>query len=177
MNILLQILDEGKLNDSQGRSVNFENTIIAMTSNAGSTDKSTGVGFNKTAEEVSKDKAIKGLREFLRPEFISRIDEIVVFDPLSKEAYAKIAGLMIDEMKEPLLEKEITLTYDEKVLEVVADKSYDKKFGARDIRKVIRKDVEDKVASEIIEHPDQRIKHLHITTSEDGKDIVVKIEK
>lgn len=177
MNILLQILDEGKLNDSQGRSVNFENTIIAMTSNAGSTDKSTGVGFNKTAEEVSKDKAIKGLREFLRPEFISRIDEIVVFDPLSKESYAKIAGLMIDEMKEPLLEKEITLTYDEKVLEVVADKSYDKKFGARDIRKVIRKDVEDKVASEIIEHPDQRIKHLHITTSEDGKDIVVKIEK
>ena len=117
------------------------------------------------------------MREFLRPEFISRIDEIVVFDPLSKESYAKIAGLMIDEMKEPLLEKEITLTYDEKVLEVVADKSYDKKFGARDIRKVIRKDVEDKVASEIIEHPDQRIKHLHITTSEDDKDIVVKIEK
>ncbi|MBE6853591.1 MAG: ATP-dependent Clp protease ATP-binding subunit [Ruminococcus sp.] len=176
MNILLQILDEGKLDDSQGRSVNFENTIIAMTSNAGSTDKSTGVGFNKTAEEISKDKAIKGLREFLRPEFISRIDEIVVFEPLSKESYAKIAGLMIDEMKEPLLERAIELTYDEKVLELIADKSFDKKFGARDIRKVIRKDVEDKVANEIIEHPERMIKKLHITADESGKEIIVKME-
>lgn len=175
MNILLQILDEGKIDDSQGRTVNFENTIIAMTSNAGSTDKSTGVGFNRTVGEISKDKAMKGLKEFLRPEFISRIDEIVVFDPLEKESYVKIAGLMIDEMKEPLLEKNITLTYDESVLETIADKSYDQKFGARDIRKVIRKDVEDKVASEIIEHPDEHIKALHITT--DGKEIIVNIEK
>ena len=177
MNILLQILDEGKLDDSQGRSVNFENTIIVMTSNAGSADKSTGVGFNRTAEDISKDKAMKGLKEFLRPEFISRIDEIVVFSPLSKESYAKIAGLMIDEMKEPLLEKGIELTYDENVLPAIAETSYDRKFGARDIRNVIRKDVEDKIASQIIDHPDEIIKHLHITVGEDGKEITVKIEK
>ena len=177
MNILLQILDEGKLDDSQGRSVNFENTIIAMTSNAGSADKSTGVGFNRTAEDISKDKAMKGLKEFLRPEFISRIDEIVVFSPLSKKSYAKIAGLMIDEMKEPLLEKGIELTYDENVPPAIAEMSYDRKFGARDIRNVIRKDVEDKVASQIIDHPDEIIKHLHITVGENGKDITVKIEK
>ena len=165
------------LDDSQGRSVNFENTIIVMTSNAGSADKSTGVGFNRTAEDISKDKAMKGLKEFLRPEFIIRIDEIVVFSPLSKESYAKIAGLMIDEMKEPLLEKEIELTYDENVLPAIAETSYDRKFGARDIRNVIRKDVEDKIASQIIDHPDEIIKHLHITVGEDGKEITVKIEK
>ena len=148
-----------------------------MTSNAGSADKSTGVGFNRTAEDISKDKAMKGLKEFLRPEFISRIDEIVVFSPLSKESYAKIAGLMIDEMKEPLLEKGIELTYDENVLPAIAETSYDRKFGARDIRNVIRKDVEDKIASQIIDHPDEIIKHLHITVGEDGKEITVKIEK
>ncbi|MBQ9982764.1 MAG: ATP-dependent Clp protease ATP-binding subunit [Oscillospiraceae bacterium] len=167
MNILLQILDEGKLDDSQGRTVNFENTIIAMTSNAGSTDKSMGVGFNKTVEEVSKERALKGLREFLRPEFISRIDEIVVFNPLSKDSYAKIAGLMIDEMKEPLEEKGITLTYDENVLEKIADKSYDQKFGARDIRKVIRTDIEDKIANTIIENPDMQINNLVVSLEND----------
>ncbi|MDE6102991.1 MAG: ATP-dependent Clp protease ATP-binding subunit, partial [Oscillospiraceae bacterium] len=104
MNILLQILDEGKINDAQGRTVNFENTIIVMTSNAGSTDKTTGLGFNKSAEDISKEKAMKSLREFLRPELISRIDEIVVFGPLSQENFASIAGLMLDEMKEPLAE-------------------------------------------------------------------------
>lgn len=174
MNILLQILDEGKLNDAHGRSVNFENTVIAMTSNAGSTDKSTGVGFNRTAEEISKEKAIKGLREFLRPEFISRIDEIVVFDPLSKDSYAKIAGLMVNEMKEPLLEKGITLEYDQKLLDTIADKSYNQRFGARDIRKVIRTEVEDRIASEIIENPDKIIKKLVLTA--EGKDIKISIE-
>ena len=150
MNILLQILDEGKITDSQGRNVNFENTIIVMTSNAGSTDKSTGVGFNKSEEDISKDKAMKALNEFLRPEFISRIDEIVVFNPLSKESYETIASLMLDEMKEPLLEKGITLKYSKKALTVIAEKSHGKKYGARDIRKVIRTDIEDKIAELII---------------------------
>ena len=108
MNILMQILDEGKIDDAHGRTVNFENTIICMTSNAGSTDKSIGVGFNRTENEISKDKAIKGLREFLRPEFISRIDEIVVFRQLAKKDFADIAALMLDEMKEPLSEKNIS---------------------------------------------------------------------
>jgi len=150
MNILLQILDEGKVNDAQGRSVNFENTIIAMTSNAGSTDKGTGVGFNKTEGDISKEKAMKALSDFLRPEFLSRIDEVVVFDPLSMESYEQIAALMLDEMKEPLAEKGVTLKYSKKALAAIAEKSHGKKFGARDIRKVIRTDIEDKIAELII---------------------------
>lgn len=151
MNILLQILDEGKVNDAQGRSVSFENTIIAMTSNAGSTDKSTGVGFNKTTGEISKEKAMKALSDFLRPEFLSRIDEVVVFNPLTKDDFKKITGLMLDEMKEPLKEKSINFDYDDNVLSLIAEKSFGGKYGARDIRKYIRKNVEDKIASKIIE--------------------------
>ncbi len=151
MNILMQILDEGKIDDAQGRTINFENTIICMTSNAGSTDKSVGVGFNRTENEISKDKAMKGLRDFLRPEFISRIDEIVVFRQLTKENFAHIAALMLDEMKEPLAEKNITLSYTDEALELIAEKSFGKPYGARDIRRVIRQDVEDKVAEIVIE--------------------------
>lgn len=150
MNILLQILDEGKINDAQGRSVSFENTIIAMTSNAGSTDKGTGVGFNKTEKDISKEKAMKALSDFLRPEFLSRIDEIVVFNPLTLENYEQIASLMLEEMKEPLAEKGIALKYSKKSLTAIAEKSHGKKFGARDIRKVIRTDIEDKIAEIII---------------------------
>lgn len=150
MNILLQILDEGKINDAQGRSVNFENTIIAMTSNAGSTDKGTGVGFNKTEKDISKEKAMKALSDFLRPEFLSRIDEIVVFNPLTMENYEQITSIMLDEMKEPLAEKGIALKYSKKALTAIAEKSHGKKFGARDIRKVIRTDIEDKIAEIII---------------------------
>ena len=151
MNIMLQILDEGKINDAQGRSVSFENTVIVMTSNAGSTDKDTGVGFNKTETEISRDKAMKALREFLRPEFLGRVDEIVVFNPLTVEDYTKIAGLMLDEMKEPLLEKNIKFVYDEKACKLIAEKSHGKKLGARDIRQVIRSEVEDKLASILID--------------------------
>ena len=151
MNIMLQILDEGKINDAQGRSVSFENTVIVMTSNAGSTDKDTGVGFNKTETEISRDKAMKALREFLRPEFLGRVDEIVVFNPLTVEDYTKIAGLMLDEMKEPLLEKNIKFVYDEKACKLIAEKSHGKKLGARDIRQVIRSAVEDKLASILID--------------------------
>ncbi|MGN1305508.1 MAG: AAA family ATPase [Oscillospiraceae bacterium] len=150
MNILLQILDEGRVTDSQGRTVNFENTIIVMTSNAGSTDKSTGIGFNKTESEVSKEKSMKALSDFLRPEFLSRIDEIVTFSPLTKENYEDIAALMLDEMKEPLAEKGITLKYSKKSLTAIAEKAFGQKFGARDIRKVIREEIEDKIAELII---------------------------
>ena len=152
MNILMQILDEGKVDDAHGRTVNFENTIICMTSNAGSTDKSTGVGFNKTVNEISKEKAVKGLREFLRPEFLGRIDEIVVFKQLTKDDFAKIAALMLDEMREPLGEKNISLAYDDKALSAIAEKSYGKTDGARDIRRVIRQNIEDKIANIIIEN-------------------------
>lgn len=151
MNILLQILDEGRINDSQGRSVSFENTVIVMTSNAGSTDRDTGVGFNKTNSDIAKDKAMKALREFLRPEFLGRIDEIVVFNPLTEENFAGIAGLMLDEMKSPLEEKHISLRYTDKALKTIAHKAYGQKLGARDIRRVIRNEVEDKIAELLID--------------------------
>ncbi len=169
MNILLQILDEGKINDAQGRTVNFEHTIIAMTSNAGSTDKSVGVGFNKTETDISKEKAIKGLREFLRPEFLSRIDEVVVFNPLQKPSYEKIAKLMLDEMIEPLQERELTLSYTDEVLSVIADKSFSNKHGARDIRKVIRTNVEDKIAELVIDNPTEHSKTTMSVTVKDGE--------
>lgn len=151
MNILLQILDEGRINDSQGRSVSFENTVIVMTSNAGSTDRDTGVGFNKTDSDIAKDKAMKALREFLRPEFLGRIDEIVVFNPLTEENFAGIAGIMLDEMKSPLEEKHISLRYTDEALKAIAHKAYGQKLGARDIRRVIRNEVEDKIAELLID--------------------------
>lgn len=168
MNILLQILDEGRINDSQGRSVSFENTVIVMTSNAGSTDKDTGVGFNKTDSDIAKDKAMKALREFLRPEFLGRVDEIVVFNPLTEENYAGIAGLMLDEMKSPLAEKNITLSYTDEALKVIAHKSFNQKLGARDIRRVIRNEVEDKVAELLIDKGEGAVSALSIS-AEDGE--------
>lgn len=166
MNVLLQILDEGKITDAQGRSVSFENTVIVMTSNAGSTLQDTGVGFNKTAKEISKEKAMKGLRDFLRPEFLGRVDEVVVFNPLTEENYADICALMLDEMKEPLLEKGIEFVYDRKACEYIAHKSHNQKLGARDIRRVIRKEVEDKIASVLIDELKIEAKKLSLTASD-----------
>lgn len=170
MNILMQILDEGKIDDAQGRTVSFENTVICMTSNAGSTDKSIGVGFNRTQTEITKEKAMKGLREFLRPEFISRIDEVVVFRNLEKTDFQRIAALMLDEMKEPLAEKNITVQYDDAALAAIAEEAYGKPYGARDIRRVIRQKVEDQVASLIIAH-NTEIQTLLIS-AQDGKIVV-----
>ncbi|MDE6848818.1 MAG: ATP-dependent Clp protease ATP-binding subunit [Ruminococcus sp.] len=170
MNILMQILDEGKVDDAHGRTINFENTIICMTSNAGSSDKSLGVGFNRTENEISRDKAIKGLREFLRPEFISRIDEIVVFRQLDKKDFASIASLMLDEMIEPLSEKNISISYDSKALSLIAEKAYGKPYGARDIRRVIRQEIEDKIAEIIIEKASEI---SGVDVSADGDNLVV----
>lgn len=168
MNILLQILDEGRINDSQGRSVSFENTVIVMTSNAGSTDRDTGVGFNKTDSDIAKDKAMKALRDFLRPEFLGRIDEIVVFNPLTEENYAGIAGLMLDEMKSPLEEKHISLRYTDEALKIIAHKAYGQKLGARDIRRVIRNDVEDKIAELLIDKGEGAVSAVAIS-AENGE--------
>lgn len=174
MNILMQILDEGKVDDAHGRTINFENTIICMTSNAGSTDKTLGVGFNRTENEISRDKAMKGLREFLRPEFISRIDEIVVFRQLNKDDFASIASLMLDEMIEPLSEKNISISYDGKALSLIAEKSYGKPYGARDIRRVIRQEIEDRIAEIIIEKASE-ISSIDI--SADGDNLVVSAKE
>lgn len=171
MNILLQILDEGRINDSQGRSVSFENTVIVMTSNAGSTDRDTGVGFNKTDSDIAKDKAMKALRDFLRPEFLGRIDEIVVFNPLTEENFAGIAGLMLDEMKSPLEEKHISLRYTDEALKAIAHKAYGQKLGARDIRRVIRNEVEDKIAELLIDKGEGAVSAVAI--SADNEEIKV----
>ena len=150
MNLLLQILDEGKINDAQGRTVNFENTVICMTSNAGSGDKTGETGFNRTIAQMSRDKSIKALGEFLRPEFMSRVDEIVTFAPLSPESLKRIAALMLCEYKEPLAAKGIGLSWTEAALALLCEKAKGGKFGARDLRRVIRKEVEDAIAGKII---------------------------
>lgn len=163
MNIMLQILDEGKVNDAHGRSVSFENTVICMTSNAGSADKSTGVGFAKTSGEISKDKAMKALADFLRPEFLSRVDEVVVFTPLSPGDFARVAKLMLEELRAPLTEKNISLSIDDTVYNYLAEKSHGGKFGGRDLRRIIRKELLDEIALVIIEHGEGGLSSINIT--------------
>ncbi len=165
MNILMQILDEGQIEDAQGRTVSFAHTVICMTSNAGSTDKSTGVGFNRTAEDITKERAMKALRDFLRPEFISRIDEVIVFRPLNESDFAKIAGLMMEEMREPLGEKGIHLSFDDAALAKIAAEAFGKHYGARDIRKIIREQVEDAIAYAIIDEG-RRLTSVSVTADE-----------
>ena len=153
MNILLQILDDGRITDAHGRTVNFENTIIIMTTNAGSELKGVGtVGFGGTASDLGKEKALKSLRDFLRPEFINRVDEIVYFNKLSEENFKSIAALMLTELKDGLSDKELELTWDDSVIEYLVKKSYSAEFGARNLRRTIQKDIEDKIASELIDN-------------------------
>lgn len=151
MNMLLQILDEGRITDSHGRTVDFSNTVIAMTSNAGSNDTNGIVGFNKGDNQIAKEKVEKSLTSFLRPEFLGRVDEIVVFNTLSDESLTKISRIMIDEIKEPLAEQGIKLEYSDEVLNKVVDLSKLGKFAARDLRKTIRKEIEDKIANILVE--------------------------
>ena len=168
MNILLQILDEGKINDAHGRSVSFENTIICMTSNAGSSTGTNSVGFTKTEGDISKERAMKGLRDFLRPEFIARVDEIIVFHPLTVENYAEIAKLMLHELEAPLAEKKIALRITDDAYKAVAQKAFGGKYGGRDIRRVIRSDIEDKIAELIIDHAEKQLSEISIG-SQDGE--------
>ena len=150
MNILLQILDEGKINDAQGRTVDFSNTVICMTSNAGSTDQSGATGFGKKAEVASADRSMKALQEFLRPEFIGRVDEIITFRPLSEEDLERIAALMLDEYKPGLAAHGITLHYDQPALaDIVAESSA--KYGARELRRTIRKTIEDPISDALVD--------------------------
>ena len=150
MNILLQILDEGKINDAQGRTVDFSNTVICMTSNAGSTDQSTGLGFNKTEEQRSEEKTRKALSQFLRPEFLGRVDEVVVFKPLSDETLEGIAALMLDEYKPGMEARGIAYGYTPAALKALVAGCQGGKFGARDLRRTIRKKVEDVAAEKLI---------------------------
>ncbi len=172
MNILLQILDEGKIADAHGRTVSFANTVIVMTSNAGSQNKETALGFGRDAYALEKDKVYKALSQFLRPEFIGRVDEIVVFHDLSKADYERIAALRLDELRMPLKEKGIDLSYDEAALKAIAEKSHGNKGGARDLVRVIRKDIEDKICELIVDNADKKLKAISVTA--EGKDIIVK---
>ena len=150
LNILLQILDEGRITDSQGRTVNFENTVICMTSNAGSTEKTGETGFNKSAEQISENKMMKALGDFLRPEFLGRVDEIVAFKPLNEQSLCRIAGLMLDEYRQPMADKGLALEYTPAALEQLVKECGGVKFGARDLRRVIRKQVENPLAERFV---------------------------
>ena len=162
MNILLQILDEGKTNDSHGRTVSFANTVIIMTSNAGSQKSESALGFGKSSKDISREKVLKGLSEFLRPEFIGRVDEIVVFNPLGEEEYAKIAVLMLKEMEQVLKDKGISFSYDDETPKTIVSKMDGNARGARDLRNIIRRNVEDKVANIMIDRAGLPLKSVTI---------------
>ena len=157
LNVLLQILDDGQITDAHGRKVNFENTVIVMTSNAGSDTKSAGaVGFGGSADDQGRERIMKALQDFLRPEFLNRVDEIVCFNHLTKENFAGIARIMLDELKASLGDKGYTLRYDEVLVDYLVEKSYSLTYGARNLRRLIQKELEDPMAARIIdafEHP------------------------
>ena len=165
LNILLQILDEGRITDSQGRTVNFENTIIVMTSNAGSTDTAS-LGFGKSANDINKDVTMKALERFLRPEFLGRVDEIISFNTLSFDDFEKIARIMLDELTESLKDKAIELVYDDSVPVFIAREAFGSKKNARGIRDCVRRDVEDLLASQIVFNQDREIKRFTLSANE-----------
>ena len=176
LNILLQILDDGHITDAQGRNVNFENTIIVMTSNAGSDARTSAgsVGFGRTADEQGKERAMKALEGFLRPEFINRVDEIVYFNKLTEENFKAIAGIMLGELRDNLKERGITFTWDEALLDHLVKKSFSATYGARNLRRQIQKDLEDGIATKLI---DSYLHPLHsIHASADGDSVVLTSE-
>ena len=174
LNILLQILDDGHITDAQGRTVNFENTVIVMTSNAGSDSSSGPLGFGKTANEQSKDKAVKALQQFLRPEFLNRVDEIVCFNQLSEENFRDIAVIMLKELQSVLKDKDLSFSWDEAVLDQLVKESYSAAYGARNLRRTIQKDLEDPIATRIIESYLTPVSVLNAIV-EDGKISIVSM--
>ena len=172
MNILLQILDEGKLTDAHGRTVDFANTVIVMTSNAGSDRRENALGFGKSQETAEKERVMKALREFLRPEFIARVDEVIAFKTLSADDFVKIADLMLSEYVDTLREKGIEFRFDENACKYLADKSCNGQSGARDLRNLIRKEVEDKITEQMIIHGEGGISAIAL--SSDGESLTVE---
>ena len=168
LNILLQILDDGRITDAQGRVVNFENTIIIMTSNAGSDRKDGSVGFGKSLSEQTQEKAVKALSEFLRPEFINRVDEVIAFNKLTEENFRAIAGIMLNELRQALGDRGIDFTWDESVVDALVKKSYSVTYGARNLRRTIQRELEDPIAQKIIESFVTPLHTLHASAEEDG---------
>ena len=172
MNILLQILDDGRITDAQGRTVNFENTILVMTTNAGSNTKTGSVGFGGTLTDMTRERAMKALNEFLRPEFLNRVDEIVCFNQLTEKNFRAIAGLMLSEVRALLEEKNTVLTWDDSVLDYLVEKAYSVTYGARNLRRTIQKDVEDALAAEIVARRGRDIRHIALS----AKDGAIQID-
>ena len=171
MNVLLQILDDGEITDSHGRKVNFENTVIVMTSNAGSERKEGTVGFGHTANEQNRDRAMKALGEFLRPEFLNRVDEVICFNRLDEKNFAGIARIMLDELQKSLEDKGLHFTWDEDVEDYLVKKSYSATYGARNLRRTIQKELEDVMAAQIIDSYEHPVTQIH-ASMEDGKLVV-----
>ena len=172
MNILLQILDDGHITDAHGRLVNFENTVIIMTTNAGSDKKDGAVGFNRTVNEQGREKAEKALKDFLRPEFINRVDEIVYFNHLSEENFRHIAILMLGELRDAMAEKPIDLHWDDSLVDYLTEKSYSIQYGARNLRRLIQKEIEDCIASEIITGYARHIRQIALSAKDGAIHII-----
>ena len=167
LNVLLQILDDGQITDAHGRKVNFENTIIVMTSNAGSDTKSAGaVGFGGSADDQGKERTMKALRDFLRPEFLNRVDEIICFNHLSKENFAGIARIMLEELRKSLSDKGYTFHYDDALVDYLVEKSYSMTYGARNLRRLIQKELEDPMAARIIDSFESPITQISATAAD-----------
>ncbi len=173
LNVLLQILDDGRVTDAHGKTVNFENTVIVMTTNAGSDHSNATVGFFSDEKELGNDRTMKALSSFLRPEFINRVDEIITFRSLAKEDFKKIAAIMLGELREALAEKKITFRYTEDALTYIAENSYSQKYGARNMRRFIRKYVEDLLAERMISDYERKITDVLLQYSADENKLVI----
>jgi len=174
LNVLLQVLDDGRITDAQGRVVNFENTIIVMTSNAGSEGRVGGMGFGKTENDMAKERTMKALREFLRPEFINRVDEIINFNHLTEENFLGIADIMLTELKDSLSARGLELTWEESLRQLLVKKAYSVTYGARNLRRTIQKELEDPISEKIIDSFENPISSIHITVEDDSVKLDVK---
>ena len=173
LNILLQILDDGRITDAQGRTVNFENTVIVMTTNAGSNRKGGAMGFGGTVNDMGRERALKALGEFLRPEFINRVDEIVYFNSLTEENFRSIAKLMLEETRNAIAERGISMTWNTALIDYLVRKSYSVTYGARNLRRTIQKDVEDAIAQKIIDCRGENAGHISVSADDNG--VVVEV--
>ena len=173
LNVLLQVLDDGRITDAQGRVVNFENTVIVMTSNAGSEGRVGGVGFGRTEQDMVKEKTMKALREFLRPEFLNRVDEIITFNHLSEENFLGIADIMLKELQDSLASRGLKFTWENSIRDLLVKKAYSVTYGARNLRRTIQKDLEDPISEAIIDSFEHPISAIHIRA--DGEKVHLDI--
>ena len=174
LNILLQILDDGRITDAQGRTVNFENTVIIMTTNAGTNTKGGSLGFGGSLNDMGRERALKALNEFLRPEFINRVDEIVYFNQLTEENFRSIAELMLTEVKDAIAERGITLSWNDTLVDYLVKHSYSVTYGARNLRRTIQKDVEDAIAEKVIERRGENVARIRLSASDDKVKVEVR---